>query len=306
MLLVIIMLKVGIVRGLFYYYDKDIWKYFFKYLNVKCIISPSTNKKIMDAGVKYSNDEMCLTLKTYLGHVSYLKDRCDYILVPRVNNYYSSNQMCTNFLSAYDIVRNIFDVKLLNYNIDLEKGDTLKKGLIKLGKDLGKSRRECINAYKYALSKAVKLKEKEIFKNEKRLNSRKTKILIVGHPYNVYDDYIGKGIINYLEKQKVSIIYSDKFDRKITNKLSKEISKDLYFAYSKDNLGSIVYTFKKIDGIIFLSAFPCALDSISFEIAMRKIKKPYIHIVLDGNDSFTGIETRLESFIDVLRGTIND
>ena len=305
MLLVIIMHRVGIPRGLFYYYDKDIWKYFLKYLNIKCVVSPNTNREIMNAGIKYSNDEMCLAMKVYLGHVFYLKDKCDYILIPRIDNFYSNNQTCTNFLSVYDIVKNIFDVKVLNYNIDLENGDTLKKGLIKIGKELGKTRIESIKAYKYAVRESKKIREKDIIKNEKKLNGRKTKILIVSHPYNIYDSFVGKEIIDYLEKNKIAIIYSDKFDSKVTNNLSKELSRDLYFVYSKDNLGSIVYAMDKIDGIIFLSAFPCALDSISLELAMRKVDKPYITLVLDDNDSFTGIETRLESFIDVLRGNIN-
>ena len=60
----------------------------------------------------------------------------------------------------------------------------------------------------------------------------------------------------------------------------------------------------KIDGIIFVSAFPCAPDSLVNELVMRKIKKPYINLILDNNFSFTALETRLESFIDVLRGNI--
>ena len=30
---------------------------------------------------------MCLSIKNYIGHVDYLKDKCDYILVPRIDNY---------------------------------------------------------------------------------------------------------------------------------------------------------------------------------------------------------------------------
>ena len=58
----------------------------------------------------------------------------------------------------------------------------------------------------------------------------------------------------------------------------------------------------KIDGIIFISSFPCAPDSLANELTIRKIKKPNINLILDSEISFTGIETRLESFLDVLRG----
>ena len=113
---------------------------------------------------------------------------------------------------------------------------------------------------------------------------------------------IGKDILNYLIKNEVTLIYSDKFDSKITNNLSKELSKDLYFKYSKDNLGSIIYCKDKIDGVIFISSFPCAPDSLANELAMRKINIPYLNLVIDDTSSFTGIETRLESFLDMLGG----
>lgn len=298
--------KVGIPRSIFYYYYGEIWKNFFDYLNIPYIVSPNTNKNIMLKGTNIANDEMCLALKTYLGHVSYLKDKCDYILIPRIDNEKIDNQTCTNFLSAYDIVKNVVNVKLLNYNIDLENRETLKKGLIKIGKKLNKNKRQSVKACNYAIKKYNEKRKKEIKENEKKLKSNKTKILIVSHPYNTYDDLIGKDIINYLEKNDIAVIFSDKFDSKITGKLSKELSKDLYFKYSKDNIGSIVYTKGKIDGIIFISAFPCGPDSLANELVMRKIKIPYINLIIDDNSSFTGTETRLESFIDVLKGDIND
>ena len=298
--------KIGIPRSIFYYYYKDIWINFFNYLKIPYIISPKTNKDIMSKGIKASNDEMCLALKTYLGHVKYLEDKCDYILIPRIDNYKIENQTCTNFLSIYDIVNNITKVKILNYNIDYQNHQTLKKGLIKIGKELNKNKYKSKKAYKYAIKKYKEKRNKEIKENEKKLNSSKIKILIVSHPYNIYDDLIGSDIIKYLKTNDIEIIYSDKFNDKQTNKLSKIISKDLYFKYSKDNLGALVYAKNRIDGVIFLSAFPCGPDSLANELAMRKIKIPYINLIIDDNSSFTGVETRLESFIDVLKEQRND
>lgn len=298
--------KVGIPRSIFYYYYGDIWKNFFDYLKIPYIISPNTNKEIMDMGLKYSNDEMCLALKTYIGHCAYLKEKCNYLLIPRIDNYGLENQTCTNFLSAYDIINNIFDIKILNYNINLDNNETLKKGLIKIGIELGKTKHESKKAYKYAINKYKEKRKREITINTNKLNSKKTKILLISHPYNTYDDLIGKEITKYLEKENIEVIFSDKFDEKITNKLSEKLSKELYFKYSKENIGSIEYSKDKIDGIIFLSAFPCGPDSLVNELVMRKINIPYINLVLDDTSSFTGTETRLESFIDMLKGGFND
>ncbi len=297
--------KIGIPRSLFYYYYGDIWKLFFENLEIPYIISPNTNKEIMDKGGKIANDEMCLAFKNYLGHIDYLKDKCEYILVPRICNYKSNNQTCTNFLATYDIVNNLFDINILHYNIDLEKGDTLKKGLYKIGKKLGKTNKEIKIAYKKTMYQyKLKTKKNEEI-NENKLNSKKTKILLISHPYNTYDNLIGMDIIKYLIKENVEIIYSDKFNKKIANKLSKKLSKNLYFKYSKESIGSIEYAKDKIDGIIFISSFPCGPDSLVNELIMRKIKIPHINIIIDNNSSFTGIETRLESFLDVIRGNIH-
>ena len=298
--------KVGIARGLFYYYYGDIWISFFDYLQIPYIISPNTNKEIMLKGIKIANDEMCLAFKTYLGHLSYLEDKCDYFLVPRIDNYGLDNQTCTNFLAAYDIVQNLFTKKILNYNINLNKNETLKKGLINIGIKLGKKKKECLAAYKYAISKNKEKKQKEMQINLNKLKSSKTKIFIVSHPYNSYDDMIGKDILKYLEKNDIEVIFSDKFDETSTNKLSKVLAPELYFKYSKENIGALIQVKDQIDGVIFLSAFPCGPDSLVNELVMRKIKLPYINIVLDDTSSFTGTETRLESFIDMLRGLDND
>lgn len=295
-------MKIGIPRSLFYYYYGDIWKDFLDYLNIKYIMSPLTNKEIMEKGEAIANDEMCLSLKNYLGHIDYLKDKCDYILVPRISNFNSNNQTCTNFWAIYDIVNNLFDIKLLHYNIDYEKNYTVKKAFYKIGKELKKTKLQIYKAYRYTMKnyKRRKKNNHEIMLN--KLNSKKTKILIISHPYNLYDEMIGKDIIKYLNKNDIELIYSDKFDYNITNKLSKKISKDLYFKYNKDNLGSIALCDSKIDGIIFISSFPCAPDSLANELTFRKLKKPYLNLVIDSNTSFTGLETRLESFIDVLKG----
>lgn len=295
-------MKIGIPRSLLYYYYGDIWKDYLDYLNIKYVISPLTNKEIMENGEAIANDEMCLSLKNYLGHIDYLKDKCDYILVPRISNFNSNNQMCTNFWAAYDIVKNLFDIKILHYNIDFEKNYSIKKAFYNIGKNLKKTKLQIYKAYRYTMKnyKRRKKNNHEIMLN--KLNSKKTKILIISHPYNLYDEMIGKDIIKYLNKNDIELLYSDKFDYDITNKLSKKISKDLYFKSSKDNLGSIVLCNDRIDGIIFISSFPCALDSLANEIAFRKLKKPYLNLVIDSNTSFAGLETRLESFIDVLKG----
>lgn len=292
--------KIGLPRAFTYYYFSDLWKIFFKELNIDYIESPPTNKEIISKGMSRANDEMCLSFKIYLGHIDYLKDKCDYILVPRIDNYGKSNQTCTNFLAAFDIINNLFETKILDYNINLEGNNNELDGFLRIGKLLNKSRYDVIKAYNKAILDTYKIKQNKIKKNIRALENDGLKVLLVSHSYNTYDAYIGKQITDYLEEMGVTIIYSDMFDDKETNKLAYKLSDTIYFKYSKDNIGSIKLVQDKIDGIIFLSAFPCGLDSLVNELVMRKINKPYLNLIMDESYSLTGIKTRIESFVDIL------
>lgn len=292
--------KIGLPRAFTYYYFSDLWKIFFKELNIDYIESPPTNKEIISKGMSRANDEMCLSFKIYLGHIDYLKDKCDYILVPRIDNYGRTNQTCTNFLAAFDIINNLFETKILDYNINLEGNNNELDGFLRIGKLLNKSRYDVIKAYNKAILDTYKIKQNKIKKNINALENDDLKVLLVSHSYNTYDAYIGKQITDYLEEMGVTIIYSDMFDDKETNKLAYKLSDTIYFKYSKDNIGSIKLVQDKIDGIIFLSAFPCGLDSLVNELVMRKINKPYLNLIMDESYSLTGIKTRIESFVDIL------
>ncbi len=290
-------MKIGIPRSLFYYYFNDLWTNFFEYLNIDVVISPKTNKQIMDLGIKYSTDEMCLSIKNYIGHVAYLKDKCDYILIPRIDNYGLDNQTCTNFLALFDIVNNLFDIKILNYNINLRNKETELKAFLKFGKILNIDSKRIKAAYIYARVKSSKIKKNKILNNLKNLKSSKKKVLLLGHPYNMYDELIGMPIINMLRDLNVEIIYSDLF---YSNNEYKIYTKGLYWKYSKYNISSINKCIDKVDGIIFLSSFPCGLDSLVNELVMRKLNKKYLNIIIDDNSISGGIETRIESFIDII------
>jgi len=290
-------MKIGIPRSLFYYYFSDLWISFFKYLNIDVVVSPKTNKEILDLGIKYSQDEMCLSLKNYIGHVMYLKDKCDYMLIPRIDNYGLDNQTCTNFIAIYDIINNLDNLSILNYNINLRGKETELKGLVSICKKLGISKNKVEEAYVYAKVVSNRLKKEKVLNNLKKLKSNKKKILIVGHSYNMYDNLIANPIINMIKSMDIEIIYSDLFFEKDE---SEKYAKGLYWKYSKESISGISKCINSIDGIIFLSVFPCGLDSLVNELVMRKINKPYINLVIDDIESSGGIETRIESFIDII------
>ena len=63
--------RVGIPRAMLYYKYKIMWSEFLKELGCEIVLSPKTNKSIMNEGVNNSIDESCLSSKIFVGHMKY-------------------------------------------------------------------------------------------------------------------------------------------------------------------------------------------------------------------------------------------
>ena len=300
-------MKIGLPKALLYHYYSHLWKAFFDELKVKYIESNDTTIKTLILGKEKSIDESCLALKIYLGHIAELKDKCDCILVPRIYSLVKTEQVCTNFNCLYDLVRNTFpDIKILNYNIDLKHHQSEKNAFLKIGKELGFSIIESASAY----SKAKKI-ENNYYKNEEKkakeaLKSNKTKILLLGHPYILKDNLIGKNIINYLEKNNISLIYSYQMPKDLIEFNCNKISQKIHFTMNKKEIAAFNYFKDKVDGTIILTAFPCGPDSLANEMIIRKKKQnPILLLTFEDLTNNTAVITRLESFLDMLKGGIH-
>jgi len=294
---------IGIPRALLYYKYRYLWETFFDELNIKTIVSSESSKKILQDGTLYSIDESCIPSKLYIGHVKSLIGKCDYILVPRIENFGKKEDVCTKFNALYDIAKNTFpDVKLLDYNIDVTHHASEINGFINMGKVLGKSYRKSLNAYMKGKLKQKIYNDSHTISQEKLLEeSDKLKILVVSHPYSTYDKLLGYPVIECIKKENGIPIYADLGHDKY-KELYKNISNCLYWTYNKELIGTMEAYKEKVNGIIFLTAFPCGPDSLINELAIRKIKNiPVSNIILDELSSDTGLQTRIESFMDIIK-----
>ena len=99
----------------------------------------------------------------------------------------------------------------------------------------------------------------------------------------------------------IEIIYANLLNHKIAKMYAKNLSPTLYWTYSKELIGAIEYYQYSVDGIIFLTTFPCGPDSLVNELMLRKISNlPVTNILVDEQTSTTGLGTRIESFIDII------
>lgn len=315
-------MKIGIPKGLSTYEYPILYEQFFKLLGIEIVFSDDTNKKILEDGIKYSVDENCLASKIYMGHIKNLidrskKEKIDYIFIPRIASLNKLDTVCVKFYAMYDICKNVFyetQVQFLDLNVDYLKGDNEFRAFVKLGKKLNKKYIDIVNAYLKARNmqkiydnKKTKIQLEKLNDNKQGNKLPKLNILIVSHSYIVHDKYMGEATCKFLEGQGTNVFFANINDNLLNNKKNKEnkkyikISNSLYWKYSKDLLNGLLEYVDKVDGIIYLSAFPCGVDSLVNEITMRKIKSvPSISIVVDEQEMGTNLYTRLESFVDIL------
>lgn len=300
------MLKtVGIPRALLYYRYRILWETFLLGLGCKLVYSPLTNRQILLNGINLAIDENCLPVKILLGHIDYLKDKADFIFLPRIVSLDKTEQSCNKFMALYDIAANIFrNVKFLEYSISERDNETQFMAFLKLGMKLTNNPIKVIKTYREAKNKFEEDRIEQIKIQNQKLKNIKDRltVLLVSHPYIIHDKFIGQPILDFLQKEQVNFIHSDVIAINQARTIAKRISPDLYWTESKEYIGSIDYYKKWVDGIIYVMAFPCGPDALVVEYCKKKIKNiPSVVLVLDELQSEIGLITRLESFIDILR-----
>ena len=301
-------IKIGIPRALLYYRYGVLWKSFFTTLNCHIVLSPETNRNIISLGTNNSVDETCLAYKIYLGHVLSLADNCDYLLIPRVCDYGKKDKSCTRLNATYDNIKELLpENKLLHYNIEKTLFNNEVLGFLKMGLKITKNIPKIIYAY-YKGKKKQKNYHINLENNQKNiLTTSGKKVLILSHFYNIEDKFISSYIINYLKSNNITPIFSNRLDKKIATNFSEYFSDTLYWKYSKEMIGSLYYYQHQISGIIYLSCYPCGIDALVNNLSLIKNNQiPSLNLIIDENITELSLETKLESFLDIIKGGSND
>ena len=296
---------IGIPRAMLYYRYHVLWRTFFQELGIDIAVSGPTDREILERGTALAIDEACLSLKIYLGHVAALADRCGCVLVPRISNFGWHRNMCTRFEALPDLVRNVFrgkGLEVLSYEVDALLKKDEEAAFLDMGLRLGCSGKAAKRAFKLAKKAELAHHKAMVQRQEALYRQEGMKILLAAHSYVIEDPYLGRTVTGYLENAGVIPLRADLTDRDSAVKASRELSPTCKWEINREILGGIVLQEEDVDGIILLSAFPCGPDAMVNEIITRRVKGvPILNLVLDSQSGTAGVETRLESFIDIIR-----
>lgn len=295
---------IGIPRALLYHKYAKMWTTFFDELGCEVVISPNTNRPILERGIQNSIDENCLAVKIFLGHVHYLIGKADYVFIPRIECLHPGEKMCVKLFALADIVRNTFrDIRILEYDVDENHNKFEAAGLTRIGLTLNPHRPTVQRALTRAQTALADHNREELEKQTHQLQQESgCRVLLVAHSYITHDAMMGKIVTQTLRQLGVDIILADVVNLEDAREHYPHLSKDIYWTYSKELLGGIDIYKPKVDGIIFLMAFPCGPDALMVSLCQHVIEDtPLCVLNMDELQGDAGLKTRLESFVDILR-----
>lgn len=320
-------MKIGIPRGLLFYRYYPLWKTFLEELGAEVVLSHETSKRILNMGLKKAADEICLPVKVFHGHVEDLIGRVDYLFIPRIISVEPkryTRYTCPKFMGLPDMIKGTFEnlPPILEPDVNLME-ESIDTSYYELGRKLTHNKKKIKQAYIKAReiqdlydrlvlegkepSKAINIiyeegsDESDVVEKNKDLS-----IVVVGHPYILFDYYISVDILNKLRSLGASVTTSFSLPQKIIDQEASRYQ-EVSWTYEREIIGAVSYYSRadKADGIIYLVSFGCGPGSIVKEIIVREVirnsKVPFLPLVMDEHTGEAGILTRLESFLDMIK-----
>ncbi len=297
--------KIGIPRALLNHKFSPMWETFFSILGLEVCFSPMTTRKILEDGIRHTVDEACLPVKVFSGHVIYLRDKVDYIFVPRMASIEKGNFICAKFLGLPDVIRNcIPDIPpVITVDVDLNR-KSWRRSMYELGWNFTRNPVLLERAYRESRRAQKNFDEASPATTEQLQCNGKLNIGLIAHSYNIYDTYANMDFVKKLEALGAAVITPDMLPAEVIRREGRKFSREVYWTYGREIVGAASYLAGgKADGLILLTSFGCGPDSLLSELIVRRLKDkvPVMSLVFDEETGEAGLMTRLESFIDMVK-----
>ncbi len=311
---------IGIPRSLMTFYQRfPFWNEFFNQLGFNVVLSRKTDPKMVAQSLEMLTAETCFPIETIYGHVKDLEEKnVDHIFLPFVVNTPADDDNPTAncncpwiqsypFMIRAAVKDKPVSEKLLTPTLHFRYRERA------LVKELAGFFGEKFNIKKGDIKKAINLafdKQNE-FENTVRRRSEevynnlpddKECLVILGRPYNTSDPELNLRLAEKLKNLNVFPIPVDYLP------VHKEYVFDdydsLYWPNGQKILAAsrIVSKNEKLHAI-HMSNFRCGPDSFLAHYIREEMKgKPYANIEVDEHSADAGVITRVEAFLDSLKG----
>jgi predicted nucleotide-binding protein (sugar kinase/HSP70/actin superfamily) len=314
-------MKIGIPGGLLYYRYGRLWNSFLRALGAEVVESGETTRSILTSGVSKAENESCLPVKVFYGHVLALKDKVDALFVPRLVSVKKRTHTCPKMLGLPDMAQAATgkEMLIISPTIDFQSGLWHNyRAVYSLGRTFTSNPARIIGAginawrehrlYLERLTLGLDYRGALDGETDRFLcEGRELRIGVIGHHYNVYDTFTTMSLLDRLGSMGVDVVTADMVPEKLRERELKRLPKKIYWSYEQEVAGAILACARHqlVDGIIFMISFPCGPDSIIRVLCEQENKAmgnvPMLTLVMDEHTGEGGFLTRIEAFVDMLR-----
>ncbi|MDY6892267.1 MAG: BadF/BadG/BcrA/BcrD ATPase family protein, partial [Chloroflexota bacterium] len=307
-------LTVGIPRALVTYDYVPLLTGFLNDLGVKVVFSNKTNNHIIEQSVELSYPDSCFPVKLLYGHVDSLKD-ADYIIYPCVirmsekDGDEDQKYACPLVQSSPFIIRQAFNLgdRLLIPVIDFSHGNAdVVKNLERIAVQMGFSKKLGKQAALSGIKAQYEFEAEQAELGRKLMErihrSGELGVVLFSRPYMSQDSGANMGIAEKLAQLGAVPIPLDFLPLSSVD-VREYTDRPYWFNESKHIAGAaITVADPQLYGLV-LTNFGCGPNSFMLNIVEDVMgDKPLGQLEIDEHAAEAGIVTRLEAFIDTIKG----
>jgi predicted CoA-substrate-specific enzyme activase len=312
---------IGIPRALMVFYQQfPFWRTFFEELGFRVVLSRESDKALVNQSIETITTETCLPVELMHGHVIDLIDKgVDYIFLPFIvngkaregNKTFNCNCPWIQtypFMVSAALKGKIDESKLLVPTLHFR---FFERALVK---EMTSFFNEKFGIGKEEIKKAIYKADEVQVSFEKSLVDYGNEVLsnipencrpvvLLGKPYNSTDQHLNLGLVEKLLTQNVMPIPVDMLD--LTPYNIFENYRNMYWPNGQKIIAAAQHV-AKTDGLyaVYLSNFRCGPDSFIWHYVTEELKaKPFLHLEIDEHSADAGMVTRIEAFLDSLKGS---
>lgn len=289
-------MTIGIPKALLYFKYHDFARTFFEALGARVVVSPDTNKAILDAGASLCVDEACLPVKVFHGHAAWLCGRCDRMLVPRFMRMEKGKSICPMFCGLPDMVRHSIPGLPPLIDAPVWSRRALEPWALEAGEELANKK-----AIRAALATALNAhRARGVQFAHEQLPRR---VALIGHAYNLCDRFVNMDLVRKLGGLGIGVITDEDVAEEDIARAAAKLFKTPFWYFARRYYGAAAHLCASgaVDGLLYVSAFSCGVDSVVTELVAHAAGGvPIMVLKLDEHTGEAGLDTRVEAFADML------
>lgn len=316
------MARAGIPLALESWTYLPLFKTFLEGLGQTVIINEPTDKSIVDLGSRAIVDETCLPCKIEAGAALTLDSQVDFLFVPRLVSLKRGVTNCPKMIAMPDLLRHRCKTEIMDPMVDIRRDrNSLIRAIRQTGErftpDGHKVYKAWFNSlYKYKYYKSLlknHLTPREanavlngVAMEQPKPVANQIKIALVGHNYNLNDQFTSFDLVSRLRKEGAFVYTPDSLGERTINRMNRMLEKEIFWIHDRKLFGAAMYYIhrERVDGIIAITSFNCGTSAVTYEFInheSEKMRVPIIHLVVDEHTEESGLVTRIEAFMSLIK-----